>query len=80
MIALLHTMRLVVITALGWPVEPDVSRNLTMVSEPVSRWRASSSLVAGASRPCNVVTAWPATAESPTISTSRSLSCVSTRA
>ena len=33
--ALLQHMRLVVITALGWPVEPEVSRNLTMESASV---------------------------------------------
>ena len=39
--ALLQHMRWVVITALGCPVEPEVSRNRTMVSAPVARWASS---------------------------------------
>ena len=36
MTALLQHMRLVVITALGCPVDPDVSRNLTIESTSVA--------------------------------------------
>src|SRR3954447_7559506 len=51
-----HHMRWVLITAFGVPVEPEVNRNLTMVSGPTLAFAASASVVgAGASQVCNSV-------------------------
>src|SRR5262245_2648548 len=36
-----HHMRWVLMTAFGVPVEPDVNRNLAMVSGPTAAWAAS---------------------------------------
>ena len=44
---LAHHMRCVLITALGSLVEPEVNRNLVMVSGPVARIAASTAGVAG---------------------------------
>src|SRR5262245_21462014 len=40
-----HHMRCVLITALGVPVEPEVNRNLTMVSGPTLAWAATAAAV-----------------------------------
>ncbi len=53
--ALLHSMRLVVITALGWPVEPEVSRNFAIESGPVAS-RARPICETSASSAASVVT------------------------
>ena len=42
---LLHSMRWVLITALGRPVEPEVNRSLPTVSGPTSAAAASTALV-----------------------------------
>ena len=58
---LLQSMRWVLITALGLPVEPDVNRNLAMVSGPT--WAAAVSTArvgAVASRSAKDVAARPA--------------------
>jgi hypothetical protein len=54
---LAHHMRCVLITALGSLVEPEVNRNLVMVSGPVARIAASTAGVA-ASSPAGRRSAW----------------------
>ncbi len=44
-----HSMRWVLITPLGWPVDPDVNRNLAMVSGPTLACAASTAAVGGVS-------------------------------
>ena len=57
---LLHSMRWVLITALGMPVEPEVNRNLAMVSGPTLAAAVSTAGVgAVASRSANDVAARP---------------------
>src|SRR5262245_12101182 len=41
-----HHIRWVLITALGVPVEPEVKRNLAMLSGPTPAWAASAAPVA----------------------------------
>ena len=68
--ALLQHMRLVMITALGLPVEPDVSRNLTIESALVAA-RASSARVSSPSSSDASGDTWrPGSGESPMIATS----------
>ena len=51
-----HHMRWVLITPLGMPVEPEVNRNLAMVSGPTCAWAASTAAVgARSSRSANSV-------------------------
>ena len=53
-------MRWVLITAFGVPVEPEVNRNLTMVSGPTSACAASAAAVGvGASNVCSSVLGRP---------------------
>ncbi len=56
-----HHMRWVLITALGVPVEPEVNRNLAMVSGPTLAWAASAGPIPGeASNVSNNVVGRPA--------------------
>src|SRR5581483_8439507 len=41
-----HSMRWVLITPLGWPVEPEVNRNFATLSGPTLAWAASTAAVA----------------------------------
>ena len=52
-------MRWVLITALGVPVEPEVNRNLAMVSGPTAACAASAAVVVGASKVSNSVIGRP---------------------
>ncbi|MCY1556895.1 hypothetical protein D9M68_936950 [compost metagenome] len=75
---LAHHMRWVLITALGILVEPEVKRNLTMVSAPVAAMAASTAGVASvASRSANAVVARPGTVPSVVTSSTPSPSVAS---
>jgi hypothetical protein len=43
-----HSIRWVLITAFGAPVEPEVNRNLAMVSVPTAAWARSTAPADGA--------------------------------
>ncbi len=58
---LLHSMRCVVVTALGCRVEPEVSRNLAIVSGPTRALAASTSAGSVSSSDASRVAVRPAT-------------------